>query len=262
MTESTPLNPIAKPNVDVQNKGYDTKLEPSDSPPIIIGLETIDTAIFEYVQNVIKPYIIENETTKEVPTIMASPERWKSIQQDGFLRDKQTSKIQVPLILIRRNSISKDMTLTIPINKDLFVSFDKNWNNRNTYDRFAIQNNVKPSQIIRRTIIPDYIKLNYQILMWTEKIYQLNSLIEQINSEVDSYWGPQHDFKFRVKIEDYDIQSEVPADRERFVRTLFNLEVNGYLLPERMVKQYNLVSTNIKDYTVKKIIIQETIHNS
>ena len=41
----------------------------------------------------------------------ASPERWKSIQQDGFMRDKKDQTI-TPVIVYKRTSVEKDEIFT------------------------------------------------------------------------------------------------------------------------------------------------------
>ena len=53
-----------------------------------IGLEDIDAALLYYLKDVIKPTVMQNSKQIEVPVIYGSPERWKSMQADGFYRDK------------------------------------------------------------------------------------------------------------------------------------------------------------------------------
>ena len=44
--------------------------------------------IMYYFNEVIKPTIVENKETIKVP-VMYAPERWVSVQKQGFMRDKR-----------------------------------------------------------------------------------------------------------------------------------------------------------------------------
>ena len=71
-----------------------------------------DSAIMYYFNEVIKPTIVDNKDTIKVPVMYASPERWKAILRDGFIRDKKR-QIITPVITYRRTSIEKDETLPV-----------------------------------------------------------------------------------------------------------------------------------------------------
>jgi hypothetical protein len=127
------------------------------------------------------------------------------------------------------------------------------------YDRFAVVNGIKPSKQIRQVMIPDYIQLSYDVLIWTEYQEQMNQLIEQINVEADEYWGKRNQYKFRVFIKEYSDNSDLPSDEARFIRTSFRMLVDAYLVPEKVMLRYKPVSTNVETFTKKKVIaITET----
>ena len=48
-----------------------------------------------YFENTIKPTVIQNGNRIAVPIIYGSPERWKSVQSDGALRDKDGKLIDL-----------------------------------------------------------------------------------------------------------------------------------------------------------------------
>ena len=75
-----------------------------------VSFKDIDEAIFYYFKNVIKPSVNQNGSKLDVPIIYGSPERWASVQKDGFYRDKD-GKIQVPLIMFRKSNIEKNRNL-------------------------------------------------------------------------------------------------------------------------------------------------------
>ena len=75
-----------------------------------VGLKDVDAAIIYYFNNIIRPSVIQNGTKVNVPIIFGSPEKWSSVQKDGFYRDKN-GKIQTPIIMIKRDSVTKDRGL-------------------------------------------------------------------------------------------------------------------------------------------------------
>jgi hypothetical protein len=75
-----------------------------------VGLKDIDSAIVYYFNNVIRPSVIQNGVKINVPILYGSPERWAAVQKDGYYRDKN-GKIQTPLIMFKRDSVTKDRSL-------------------------------------------------------------------------------------------------------------------------------------------------------
>jgi len=83
------------PAPDPKKRVEQRSVKNDDTKKLTIGLKDLDEAIFYYFNNVIKPSVIQNGTQKPVPVLYGSPERWASVQKDGFYRDKN-GKIQVP----------------------------------------------------------------------------------------------------------------------------------------------------------------------
>ena len=86
------------------NRGTHTSRKNDIVQDVSIGLQDHDEAIMYYFNKVIKPSVIINNNRTNVPVIYGSPERWKSVQKDGFYRDKE-GKIQTPLIMFKRDSV-------------------------------------------------------------------------------------------------------------------------------------------------------------
>ena len=93
-----------------------------------VTLLDIDGAINFYFNFVIKPSVEDNGENVKVPLMYGSPERWKSIQRDGFIRDKK-DQIITPLIVYKRTSVEKDDSLPQDKldanNPNLFYTFEK-----------------------------------------------------------------------------------------------------------------------------------------
>lgn len=248
--ESTGFVPPSEGSV---NRGHDTKFDALDAPPLQVTLEFINETLLDYLKNVINPTIDDNGNARPVDVMYGTAERWAAVRQYGFLRDDQNQKMLAPLIMLRRNNVTRTQPMN-PSNKYMYTSYDLGWNARNPYDKFAVLNGVKPSQKFRTVMIPDYMELLYDVVLWTEYQEQMDVLIEQINVEAEEFWGRRNNFKFRVSINEFISQSDLPTTSDRIIRTNFQMKVFAYLIPERMVKNFKLTSTSRNSYTAKKVV--------
>lgn len=258
---TTDRNHLAAAQVvdDVPNRGMDTKLDATDQRPLTVTLMSIDEIIVNHLVSVIKPTIIDNGSIKPVPVQYGSPERWAAVRQHGALREPGTDKAQTPLILLRRVSVDRGK-LSNPSNKYVSTTWETGWNSRNAYDKFNVMNNIRPSRQFHSIIIPDYVDLRYEFMVWTEYEEQMSDLIGQLQMESDDFWGVRNGFKFRVKVDKFDNQSDLEATQDRLIRTQFSMKVSAYLIPDRMVRKYSISPTTQKMYTAKKMVIMtETI---
>ena len=99
--------------------------------------------------------------------------------------------------------------------------------------------------------VPDYVSITYEVMVWTSYTEHMNQIVEQFQHAPDDYWGDKDKFKFRVRIDSFDNQSEVNHQgSERIVRTTFNMVTTPYLLPE----QFNKKDTNILSFGPKKLL--------
>ncbi len=245
---------------EFQNRGLDTKDE--ENSTVSIGLMDIDTAIIEYLRNVVKLHVTDlaDGTRIDVPVNYALPERWKTLQQDAIQRDNFEKFTQVPMLMIKRDSISRG-SLNNPINKYLERNFHSTgWNYRNKYDRFAAVNGIKPSQRYVSVMIPDYYDLVYSCIIWTPTIQQINQVIEQVSFEAENYWGDRNKYKFRTSVEQFTDSTQLPENSDRVVRAEFQLKVFAYLLPESTIDKFgNPTKVQQVRFTPKKLTIEEKL---
>jgi len=228
---------------------------------VSIGLQDHDEAIMYYFNNVIKPSVIINGNRTNVPVMYGAPERWKSVQKDGYFRDKE-GKIQVPLIMFKRDNIEKRRDLGNKLdanNPQLYYTFQKKFTQRNQYDNFTVLQNQLPQKEMYKVIVPDFVKLTYTCTVWCDYIAQMNKLIEMINYSSDTYWGDSTKFHFNAKIDSYSNTTEVNQGDNRIVKTDFGLTVQGYLVPDSINKE--LASGGVrKAFSRSKIIFNtETV---
>lgn len=206
--------------------------------PFSVGIEDIDNAVFYYFQNVIRPFVIQNGDRIEVPVIYGSPERWKSVQKDGYYRDK-LNKVMMPLIMIKRNDITKNRTVANKLDANfpnLYVSWKKQYSNRNFYSNFNVLTNRVPEREYYANVVPDYVTITYECIVMTYYMDQMNKIVEAINYASDSYWGDPNRFKFKASIDSFANTTELSTDQDRIVRSTFTIKLNGYIIPDVIQK--------------------------
>ena len=225
---------------------------------VSVGLMDIDAAIMFYFNNVIKPTVVENDEVVKVPLMYSNPERWNTIQKNGYLVDNKKQLI-IPLIVFKRNSISKDDSLAVdkidPLNPKIFRTFQSKYSQKNRYDNFAVQQGLNKTKELYTVGVPDYVNLEYEFIVWTSYTEQMNRIIEKIIWSEGSYWGEDGKFKFRTSIDNYTDASEFTVNSERLIRTNFSVTLKGYLIPE----EFNNVVTTQKALTPKRILIGDDV---
>lgn len=222
-----------------QNRGNDLSAKNTGEKDFSIGLKDIDGAIKYYFENIIKPSVILNEQKISVPIIYGNQELWKSIQSDGYYRDAN-GKIMAPLITFKRQSIDPNRNLTNKLDGNkvhLYQVFEKKYTKQNYYDNFSVLNNRKPVRQFITTVVPDYVDITYNCIIFTEYIEQINPIIESINFSANSYWGDFNRFKFRSNINSFGDTVELNVGEERIVRSDFSIKLFGYLIPDSINKQ-------------------------
>ena len=224
-----------------------------------IGLEDIDGALMYYLRNVIKPTVMQNSKQIEVPVIYGSPDRWKSMQADGFYRDKN-GKTMVPLIMFKRESFTKNNTLGNKLDGNRVQNvqyFETQYSKRNVYDNFGILQNQKPQKEYILGIIPDYIDITYSLSIFTDYVEQANEITEAIEFAARSYWGDPERFMFRADIQTFNTPVLLENGSDRANRTTMNVLVNGYIIPSGI--NAAMAGPSPKSYNVTKTIIKETV---
>ena len=240
-TQGFPVKKGSFPNVDNRpsiNKGRLTSRKDDTVQDVSIGLQDHDEAIMYYFNNVIKPSVMVQGNRTSVPIIYGAPERWKGVQQDGYFRDKE-GKLQVPLIMFKRDSVEKRRDLGNKLdgnNPQLYYTFQEKYTRKNQYDNFNVLQNTRPQREFHTIVIPDYVKLQYSCIIWTDYVAQMNKLIEMINYSSDSYWGDKERFKFNARIDTYNNTTEISQGESRIVKTNFGLTIQGYLVPDSLNK--------------------------
>lgn len=256
---STPtFDPNKKDIRNRYNRGTDNKFVQGTSVPVTVGLYTIDNGILKYLQEKIKPVVTQDGKQIKVPIIYGNPERWKSAQRDGSIRDKN-GKLLLPIIMLRR-TLMKQNTINSPVNKYQQYTFKTKWNARNVYDRFSALNNIVPSQVYHSSVVPDHYEFQYEAMIWTEYMEQMNKLVENISFESNEYWGEDNNYKFIAKIDQFEQITDLPTNNDRVVRSKFSINVRAYILPESALdKNGNRGATTTLQYSPKKVVFDTEV---
>lgn len=235
------------PNEDVtgipHNRGNKMSFVDITSKPLSLGIEDIDEAVFFYFNNIINPSVVQNGERINVPLEYASPEKWKSFRKDGYFRDKEGA-IMLPIIVIKRNTISKNRTLGNKLDANspkMYYTFQKTYNHRNSYNNFDILNNRKNEKQIVAVAMPEYVNIVYSCTIQTYYMDQLNKIIEAVSYASDSYWGDPERFKFLSKIDSFTTNVEISDGETRFVKGNFDIKLSGYIVPDTIQKDMNAI---------------------
>jgi hypothetical protein len=226
-----------------------------------VGLQDIDESIMYYFQNVIRPSVYQNGVRIPVPVIYGSPERWKSVQKDGYYKDKNGA-IMSPLIMFKRDTMEKNRSLTNKLDANtphLYASWVKTYNGKNAYSNFSVLTNRKPVEQFIVNVVPDYVTLTYTCAIQTYYVEQMNKIIESINYASDSYWGNPESFKFKASIDSYSTTIEITDNTNRIIKGTFTIKMFGYIIPDSIQKEL----TAIKKYNSKAQVVIgiETVNN-
>jgi len=236
-------NPLRKSERILQTKSEAGDLKQS------ISLFDIDYAMMTYLEDTVLPTLDDNGKALKIPVIYGNSERWNGARRQGVFRDSH-GKIQLPIMMIRRTSISKDEAMPM-LNRHVSYQGVTKYSKDNRYDRFnLLGKSINPKYEVYKITMPDYVEVNYECMVWTSYTEQLNEVIEQLNFS-STYWGDKDRFKFRTSIGEFNVVNEVGEGSERINRIEFSLNVNAYLLPEK----FDGEKTTKKGYSIKRIVV-------
>ena len=130
------------------NRGNHISFRDDNTKPFSLGLKENDEAIVYYMENVIKPTVMQNGVEQKVPIYYGSPERWAQVQKEGYYRDLK-GKIMMPVITYKRVSVEKNRSIANKIDANYpnnVQLFQKPYSIKNQYDNFNILNNRIPKK--------------------------------------------------------------------------------------------------------------------
>ena len=241
------------------NRSAQLSYKDDDTKQFSVGIMDIDEAIFWYFENKIQPFVYQNGQRREVPIIYGAPERWKSFQRDGYYRDKNGA-IMLPIMVIKRDSLSKDRTVANKLDANfpnLYGIYSKQFSSKNFYSNFATLNKRKPVETFQVVAQPDYVTMEYSVLVQAYYMEQLNKIIEACEYASDAYWGNPERYMFRAYIDSFSTATELTVNKDRLVTGTFNIRLRGYIIPDTIQK--DLASTKKYNSKAKVTITSEVV---
>lgn len=250
-----PIKPNDKRGIDPQpNRAYERRRDDDTFKTPAINIYDIDYAIMYWLQNRLDLNVVDNESMVKVPVIYGSGEKWAQVQSNGFLRD-DSGKLMVPLCVLHRTSIRANDNIS-----QLDVEFDPSTRlnsnrliivpNRNSaakHDHFSKVYNAKPEKEYYLMAIPSFVLVDYEVILWTDYVEQMNSLVQEIEPTDGYAWGDT--WKFVTRINGYDFEVVTGDNDDRMVKCTITLTTNGILLNE-----FELRTSQIeKAYTLKRV---------
>ena len=238
-TVPKPFSEPTKLGQPEQNRAYQTTVKGDTDKDFYIGIKDIDEAVSHYFNDVLKLSVTQNNTRVNIPIIYGTPENWKSVQADGYYRDSN-GKLMAPLLMFKRRSITQNRELGNKLDGNLahnVQTFRTRYNKRNFYSNFSVLNSRSPEAKYVVALTPDYVTVEYECMVWTYFVEQMDKLIESLNFASRSYWGDPNRFQFYSSIDSFEDSITYNVGDNRAVRTNFNLTLNGYLIPDSINKK-------------------------
>ena len=128
------------------------------------------------------------------------------------------------------------------------------------YDNFSVLNNRVPQKEYVVSTVPDYVTVNYNCVIFTDFVEQMDKLVEMINFASDSYWGSPDKWQFRVRIDNFTTQTLLEQGQDRAVKSSFSMVLRGYIIPDSLNKE--LATANRTIATSQVIFGLETAQSS
>lgn len=232
-------------------RGYDIRRDDDTFYAPKISIYDVDYAVLWWISNHIRPQIVEFDRVIDVPVTFANGDVWAQIKAHGYMRGSD-NRLNAPQIVIRRVGMSEDVRFPkLEGNRTSFIGSPalmklypyKQINN--TYERPGT--NKTKSQTYYLTAIPEYYKVSYEILIWTDLQEQLNEVVHSILVTSQHAWGDA--YKFTGTLQDVSFDSVKTPGEDRLVRATIPLEMDAILVREFEQR----VSTLQKAYSIKRV---------
>jgi len=235
------------------NKANQIRRDQDNVKNVSVGIYDVDTAFKNFLEVDIKPTVEDDGRFYPVPVMYASPEKWASSQRDGFMKD-DNGMLLTPVISFKRNnlSINTDLAkLKVAQNEDAHQMFERTYSKTNRYDQFSILTGQSPKKEYMSVERPDYVNLEYEVVVWCDYMEQVNKIVEQIVFFQGRSFGDR--YKFQIKGESYSFETISEMGQDRITRANISLTAKAYIVPE-----YAGISNNTK----RKISVGKVFWNT
>lgn len=220
------------------------------------SIETIDLALYDWINEKMDIYCTTNDGWKKVPIIWSMPERAYQTKNDKDLRNSNNI-FTFPVISIERTSLVKDPAMkgvawahlpqyndprgaAIEVSRRIQQDKTSNFANATSQRRFKQQNfPLNNKKVVYETItmpIPTYVVATYSLVINTEYQQQMNEIFTPFlttTGQINNFFIHRDGHKFEGFIQNdptLDNTLSNLAEEERKFKTTIDLKVLGYLL--------------------------------
>ena len=219
-------------------------------------IETIDEAMFRYLDEKLNIHSTTNKGWNKVPSIWVSAERAYQIKHNKDLRDSR-GVLKLPLMTLSRNSIAKDPNFKgtawahIPVKDDAkggaitvarLINQEKtaNFKNAHAYRHHRQYNFPSDKKMtVYETItmpVPTYVTVMYTIGIKAEYQQQINEILTPFvtkTGQINNFFITSEGHRFEGFIQNDFSQADNTAnmgDSERSYESSISVKILGYLL--------------------------------
>ncbi len=218
-------------------------------------IETIDFALYDWLNEELGIFCTTNEGWKKVPLIWSMPERAFQIKDNKDLRKKDV--FVLPAISIERTTLKKDPNMKgvawshIPRVNDAKggaitvarrIQQEKTANFQNADARRIYKDKTYPykgGKTVYETItmpLPTYVVANYKLTVNTEYQQQMNEIVTPFlayTGQINNFFIKRDGHKFEGFVQgDFGLENNVSnlSEEERNFKTVIDLEILGYIM--------------------------------
>ena len=214
------------------NKGKQLRRDKDNVKNVSVGIYDVDSAFKTFLEKDVKPTVEDDGRYFPVPVMYASPEKWASAQRDGFMKD-DNGMILTPVIVFKRDNLSINTELSklkVAQNEDAHQFFERKYTNVNKYDQFSVLTGENPKREFMSVERPDYVDLQYEVIVWCDYMEQVNKVVEQIVFFQGRSFGER--YKFVIKGDSYSFETIAEMGQDRITKATISLIAKAYIVPE------------------------------
>lgn len=214
------------------NKAKQLRRDKDNVKNVSVGIYDVDSAFKTFLEKDVKPTVEDDGRYFPVPVMYASPEKWASAQRDGFMKD-DNGMILTPVIVFKRDNLSINTELSklkVAQNEDAHQFFERKYTNVNKYDQFSVLTGENPKKEFMSVERPDYVDLQYEVIVWCDYMEQVNKVVEQIVFFQGRSFGER--YKFVIKGDSYSFETIAEMGQDRITKATISLIAKAYIVPE------------------------------
>jgi len=233
-------------------------VELKTQPFVESSIETMDTAVYTYINKELNLYTMRNGKSEKIPVLWSSAERAFQIKKNKELRDNNETLIY-PLITVTRETIEKDTEGSpftpgsnyFAIARRIVPSDTQKFANAHSKKKFGINNkNFKNSKVVYETLYSENViavVAKYNLMIKTSYLTDMNQIVNAFltitNWRNVKIKNENHTYYMTFPTEfSFDKISESLEDDERYFETSLVIEARGALFPRQ---------ENINDAVIK-----------